>query len=759
MPGPGIASATISVDLNGDRIPVEAAVLGREAGAIMGKEHSNAYEAGVVEGLTQTGRRLTKEFQKNGKDSAVSFRQAFEQDIVSEMNKIAGEVAGVFSDKNGFTKFRESLSGTTGELADVGAAVDDLTKKIQFLHSTGQLGVGAVGDNSMKGLLRDLNDLGDRAKTAEAEVRTFDAAIADLKNELQSGVISHLSDLASEQERVGRATQGLKDELRSGLIDHLGQMADEADRVDAEMGSLRDTLRGDLINHLHDVQVEIDRVHGSALQINQSFDSTRLKSWAADLGRAATPANALQKEMGDLLIHLRDTQSAFDVGALGARDLRNEFDRVTPRVHVLADAMGLGEGAIRGIVSGAEDVGSIFVKLGDDVDQATGKTNIASKAFSGLKGVLSQMSAGLTGGGGLLGIIGIIGLVVAALGPLSVLTAAAGGGLTILGAAAFSAVGGLVAFYGIFSDITHLDAGGLAALPKQIRATAEAFQQLIGTYGKKGFEPGQLFIALKSGLTDAFLGTQGLTAALKTFTNDTLPKIATAIAPVGAALGSLFKQVLTGLSSKNALSDIKGLVDEIASTLPRLGTTAGLAFGIIDQLLIDAQPFMHKFLDDTNNALSAFLNFLKSPKGQDAVTGWLENAVTIIGDVTGALAQAVDGIAKLAADPQQVQNTASALQNIGDAVPGLVALGDEMGPLIPVIFDLVRNIADMAAALGGLLSPIFIVIGGLQELHTAALIQLNAFANGVIHTVQLVGGLFADLGAILRDVANHQFAL
>lgn len=692
---PTVARADITVHYDGRELPREARALGEATGVAQGDAHNKAFEEKVLEGQSHTGEKLQKQYESSGRESALSFDKAFSDLVKKDTDGLARDIAKIFHDEGGIETYRKSLGDVGQGFDGVGHTVDDLQAKLQKLRDNGQLDA-----NLFRRLSTDLRTYGTQASLAEADSQRLGGALQKLGKDIDSGVISHLSDLAQAQFKLDD---------------------------------------------------EIEKTHAEAIRLNEAFDSRRLEEYVTHfeegghrVGGFGDDIRALNKDLDALDLEYKRGASAVDSFGRELESIPNlltESERGFGRQHTLLRNFSGDLAEVEKVVKPTER--GLF-GLFRTVEGGNGIFSTAGKRIKGFFGAFSQFDPFDNAGQ-------LILLIIALLGPLSVLASAAAGGILILGTAAGAAVAGLLGFYGIIQNIARLSAGDLKKLPVQMRENASAFQQLIGTYNKTQFKPGALFTGLGQALGDAFLKTVGLDVALKSFTDGTLPKLKAGLAPLGTALGVVFKALTTDLGSKSFLSTFGQLIASVEQQLPKLQHIASDAFAIVGQLFLDATPAAKDFEDALGKDLDAFLKFLQSPEGHDAVTGFFKQTQTVLGEVGQVLGDVVKGISELASNPEELSQTVATLVALGEAVPGIVALGDELSILAPVLADLIKAFFDLAAGVGGVIG---FIIGSLQNFALALQVDLNSALNIIGSFADASSKLFLDLGAIIRDIFN-----
>lgn len=313
---------------------------------------------------------------------------------------------------------------------------------------------------------------------------------------------------------------------------------------------------------------------------------------------------------------------------------------------------------------------------------------------------------------------------------IAVLGSAAGVALTILAGALVSvALAGGAAIL-LFQGLT----GELSELDPAIQPAVAAFRAIGDAFGAMQT---QIQASVLPALIPSFEALKGLVETLTP-----------GMVNLAGSVGKVIEQLVQMLTSTNGLEVLNGLIAGAAPIFELLASAAFNLGGALGNIFLIAQPYIETFAGWLNTILTEFNNWTQSVAGNQAITQWLENGMTVLSALGDLVVQVSDFMAQLVT-PDTIQGLLTFMEIIGGA---LQPLGDFLlalekfqifniiAQLISTVFTALQPLMPAFGLLGELLSGL--IITALQAITPLLTILVEAFAALV---EPLVGALMPIL--------------
>jgi phage-related protein len=313
---------------------------------------------------------------------------------------------------------------------------------------------------------------------------------------------------------------------------------------------------------------------------------------------------------------------------------------------------------------------------------------------------------------------------------IAVLGSAAGVALTILAGALLSVAlaGGaaVLLFQGLSGEISEMDPAIQPAVTA-LRSIGDAFGVLQST----------VQASVLPTLIPAFEAIAGLVATLTP-----------SIVILAGAVGTVITQFANMITSANGIEVMTGLIEGAATIFELLGSAVLNLGGALGNIFLIAQPYIETFATWLDTVFTTFNNWTQSAAGNQAISQWLENGMTVLSALGDLAVQVGDFLAQLVT-PATIQSLLTfmdiigqSLQPLGDFLLALDSFGifNLIAQLITTVFTALQPLMPALSLLGQLFQGVLLV--ALQAITPLLTLLVEAFAALV---EPLVGALMPIL--------------
>lgn len=703
---PTIGRADIEVHYDGKGLPREARELGKEAGGEAGEAYAEEFNKSSRDGLTEGAEKRREELRKgavgdgesDGKAYGTSYSDARDRILIDRANRAAKAVADVFNSEDGFDDFRQNIKKNTGVLLDVDSTAREVTKHIDEMFANGQFEPGEY-----EKLKESLDGIKTRAKD-----------IDDIKFEKLRAEAQRLSEEVDKSNQV------------------FIEKAEEIDQI--KFDNLR--AEADKVNEAFDHNARsIEAARKKTLEFDE--DTRFLKETLRDQNKEIKHENDLLRD-GEQ--RHRDLSRAMDAVDAAALRLNPNLQRHSELIERIGDVARTGSTA-EGYHSLAKEIHA----TADDSEKAAKKLEALSGGVDKAGDSAGKHHGSFLNLGSALGKLGqfdpadnmgqLFALIIALAPQVAILAEAAGGGLTILagGAAALALAvgGGFLGFSNLFGDLKNVQ--------PTVQPAAKALQDFAGKDGLS-----LLRDALQAKM---FVGLAGEFDSLRL---NTIPALEPAFASLGGAINKVLTRWVTDLQSSGFAQDFDDLIKSLNPSVVGLGTLFSNLTGIVQQVLVGVAPYTKDFIDQVSDASGKFLTFLKTPEGKTAIKDFFDRTTDILKHVGDLFLSVGKALADLIT-PQNIENTKQILDNIGKALPDLIAFG---GDLQTVVVTVAKAIEIIAAAIKTIGDAFNIVLGIGDTFLVRFQGLLSGSVNAVISFAKAIGDAFGGVASGIKKIAS-----